>query len=417
MVRKGRNPFLTQVFRTFAYNPIPLIDKIMGYQASIDLDSKVREFLTAHENEKRQVILNHIFEQLYEAIESTIRSYLYYQNIDVKALGDQFYDTVFFHVYQKVFALESFLVKLQKFDPSRKFQPWIKTVIRNTVRDWLRKVDPATKMSNRDTLDDVIKNDRTQVHLDEPEGGRAGHPVRRHAVIKGRSEHACESELIDRLEVQHRMILKLRYIAIIDMSSSELEEAKRISRKPLAQIHAEIKQLAHRQRTSKDMEAYHLSAIQLYSLHFFILKDEKQLTAARKRLVDLCYSEQKLMSIEREAQAITFKGIKTDRQHLLGLRKKVNDNETLRNVEVQLMELEYLHAHKRYVYDYEKYKNLVNSFVNGKQYRALEISAQDIAKLLKITEQAVYSRVNRAKKELGVVLVKNGLNRKDERKD
>jgi DNA-directed RNA polymerase specialized sigma subunit len=54
------------------------------------------------------------------------------------------------------------LNKVEKYDVEKgQFLIWLKTVIRNTVRDWLRKVDSENGLSNFEKLShlgDVYKN-------------------------------------------------------------------------------------------------------------------------------------------------------------------------------------------------------------------------------------------------------------------
>ena len=115
------------------------------------LKALVEEFNSQANLSLKESILEKIFTHFYVHFDKTIRSTLIYNGIPYEP-SNSYYELVFTEIYHRIFSLASFEYKLKNFDFGRPFIPWLTQITRNTIRDWLKKVNDDCGMNNREIL-------------------------------------------------------------------------------------------------------------------------------------------------------------------------------------------------------------------------------------------------------------------------
>ncbi len=347
------------------------------------------------------------FTRFYNEFDRTIRACLYSRQIDVSTMPEELYDAFFFQIHEAVFFLENFIKKLKKFnskfnpdsDPETALARWLRQVVRNEVRDWLKKKD-LSGLSNKDRIKLGIDIENARVPLEEQQYAPKGRRVEMVGETSPRSLGGAGEKLLERLEERHRVSLRIQFIAHVHPPSSDIDFIAREAGKSKEEITYEVSNVRKELRQKKIYKEHEIKLLQMESLRIMILNSEKRVYALEKKLSGMGCSDDDLQIIREKASTRTFKEIDKRTNHLKTPRTRPARSRTASSTYRKLEEYAFMRACKRHMKNQRMNVELARQYRTGELFRKPRPNARQLGRIFNCSEQAIYNRLNRAKKAL-----------------
>jgi len=346
------------------------------------------------------MILDEIFSRCYEDFDKAIKAYLACCGFDINSERfDQLYlEWIFPDIYDRVFCPHIYMEKIVKYDSQKSFFTiWFKTVIRNTVRDWLRKVDDKTGLSNferlRETVDLYKKTEilgyESEFADDWPDSDTGDKNLKLWSIFSA-------------LKPKYRTILRVCYLAYIDLTPHDVESISQISKKGEMIIEQEITDIKDQLKNGKSY-AESLKILNKINSETFSVKlknSEQQLYQVRNILEAFGTSEKEIKEVEELAIRKTQKAIGEEQKQIRKTPKGGNNCDN--NYTAEFLNLainQYMLAYKECVKYRKKQENYIELLKTGKVFKA-QPSRFQLASLYNKNEQFVDNLKVRAKQSL-----------------
>ncbi len=379
----------------------------------------VEKFLCREDNDMvKTKIRDELFGRYYKRFDSQIRFILTIKEIPYGE-GEEYYERVFWEIYERVFLISVLEEKLPKFDSHKGFfKGWFLKTITNEVRDWLKKLNFETELSNEETLKIITnKRDKEQsldapVKIKENEDGVTGYEVisskdNLPEEILLKKEKKEEKELIHQaindLTDDHRVIIRLNFIAYEQLEDKDIIYISKATGRPEEEVRKSINSLKDRLRGSNKFGEGENKKLQIVSLKLKIENLQRKAFIIKEELeaFDCC-----LGRIEEEIEGLYLKDIEEMRKRLVQehnreeFRKKEKYEKKIdvsKNwIDIQLLNLKEILKRLRTIK--EKRERILKSYLAGKYY--VNPTYEDITYILDIEAGTVGSRINRAKEAL-----------------
>jgi DNA-directed RNA polymerase specialized sigma24 family protein len=282
--------------------------------------------------------------------------------------------------------------------------------MRSEVYDWLKKVDPATKLSNYEMLKDIAGTRAKEDSMDKPRDEQHQREPTEIACInyEGRFLEKAAAEkrkskqlrsLIDGLPDSQRVLLRLQFIAYKDLSPEDIAYIARKTGISTDEVRIEINGLRTSIRESDRFKEYEKRKLLLISLGLKEENLERKLCFGRDRLQALGCNN--LEEIEGDIEDLTLKNIT---ENIKAMKEQLSGR--FREREGRAIELCYL--------DYEKFRHkevlkrlqitrrkrekILTAYKSGKYF--VWPHYKRMAAILGIKEGTIGSRKNRTKEAL-----------------
>ena len=363
----------------------------------------ISRFLQAEDNTTENLIRDEIFKRYFKDYDQTIRFVLKNRGISYRG-NEEYYNTVFTELYQRIFSLATFEDRIKQYDMVRPFHSWFAVLMRNQVIDWLRKVDHEKGLSNEQILKGISKQQWQS--LDSPVGsGEKDKLLTLNDVITSEKPLPEEDEkrkeleeTIRRLPEPFRSLLSIRFVAYKEVDNgviSYIAMKRKVSKEEAGR---EIGELRDRLRDSKEFEEQEKKEILLASLYLKAEIMEVKAKWHRKRLGDLDID--KTEEIGREITEVPL-GDLTEAKEMAIKRYKEENGSIRAWEETELAKLK--ETLKRLDNIRSKREKLLKEYYSGSYY--VRPSNKEMAGLLGIKEGTVGSQKNRAKEALRNLIV------------
>lgn len=367
----------------------------------------VRRFLKRKDKERQKALGDQIFGLCYKRFDEQIRAYLRYKDIPYE-VNEEYYNRVFDEIYPRLFTLDNLLKKLKRFDLSKEFYPWFCSVVRGEVRDWLRKVDRETRLSNEEKLKSIAQNRAKEKSLAELRGEYPEPGALDIASTACESIIPCEGErdnrirnLINALPRFQRTVIRLEFVAYGDLGLEDIAYIAKRTGKAKNEVAQEICELRESLRESPQFERNESKRLLVRSLG---LKEENLKRKAfffENNLVVLgCRS---LEGIEQGADEITLKEInRRIKSKKALLRKKSNrgGKAAVKSHESDLAKLYYMEAFKRLRKTRKEREVIIGEYRNGGYRLYSRPSTDQMASILGVKTGTIGSTKSKAKEAL-----------------
>ena len=192
------------------------------------------------------------FQRYCEKCDRRIRAILQSRGLEYSD-ANSYYNTVFFDLYGRIFEADNLIRKLRSYDVNRGvFERWLMRVVTSETIDWLRRVDPATGLSNALT---VFPD--TQVRSEpEEERGREGlaqnFPEKPSWVKDPAEEHHITHirHILSQLSDELRVTMRLRFLSYCNLETRDLTYLSESLGRQGEEISADIENLQQDLRNS-----------------------------------------------------------------------------------------------------------------------------------------------------------------------
>ena len=269
----------------------------------------VKLFRRKEGQKTRQVLRDTLFARFYEQFDKTIRAVLRSKGIPYQDT-EVYYNKVFTGVYERVFSLDLLDKKLRNFDLNRNFKPWFFAVTRGEVYDWLKKVDPKTRLSNYEILRNIAETRTKEESVDKPGDELHQSELLEKACINSEERDFEEEErneqlriLIDSLPDSQRVLLRLQFIAYEDLPPEDIAYLARENDRSTDKIQRDVKELRAALRKSDQFKEYEKKKLLVISLKLKEENLERKIFFGRAKLHGLGCN---LKEIEGDIQDMTL---------------------------------------------------------------------------------------------------------------
>lgn len=363
----------------------------------------IQLFVQTGDRETKNLIRDEVFKRYYREFDQTIRSILKERGISYRG-NEEYYNTVFTELYQRIFSLATFEERIKQYDVVRPFHRWFAVLMRNEVIDWLRKVDHEKELSNEEVLKSISK--QKWQSLDSPVGtGEKDKLLTLKDVITSEKPLPEEDkkrkeleEAIKRLPEPFGSLLSVRFVAYQEVDEgvlSYIAKKRKISKEEAGK---EIGELRDRLRGSKKFEEQEEIEILLASLYLKAESLEGKANWHRKRLGNLDINNTD--EIEREITRAPLKDLAKAKS--TAIKRYEEENGGIRAwEEAELAKLK--ETLKRLDNIKRKREKLLKEYYSGSYY--VRPSNKEMAALLGIKEGTVGSQKNRAKEGLRSLII------------
>jgi len=332
----------------------------------------VRRFLKTEDKERQKALGNQIFGLCYKRFDGQIRAYLRYKDIPYE-VNEEYYNTVFEEIYLRVFSLNRFHGKLQKFDLNKEFYPWFCSVVRGEVRDWLRKVNPETKLSNLEKLKSIAQNRAKEKCLEELRGEYPEPGALDIASTGCESTIPCEEErdnrirdLINALPPFQRTVIRLEFVAYEDLGPEDIAHIARKTGRAINEVRKEISQLRKSLRESLQFKRNESKRLLVTSLGLREENLKRKVFFFKNNVVAL--GSGNLEEFEQEADKITLKEINErikSKKVLINKKSHRGGKAAVKSHESDLAKLYYMEAFKRLRKTSKEREEIIGEYRNG----------------------------------------------------
>lgn len=372
-------------------------------------DTKLVElFLKEKDKETQQALRDTIFARFYEHFDRTIRTVLRIKGISYQ-VNEEYYNSIFAEVYMRIFSLHSFDKKLRNFDLNKNFQWWFFAVMRREVYDWLKKVDPATRLSNYEILKNIAETKAKESSMDKPGNEQYQWESPEITCTEEDTKNKQLRSLIDSLPDSQRVLLRLEFIAYENLCPNDIEYIAKETVRSTDEVQAEINELRTSLRESDQFKNNQNIELQLASLKLKEENLERKLSFARAKLQVLGCNNFK--EIEKDVENSTLKRItekiKVTRDQLRHKsKKKGSEAEAIRACYLEFETIHYMKVLKHLQIIRKKRKKILRDYKSGKYF--IRPNYKQMAAILGIEEGTIGSRKNRAKEALlrGIVALR-----------
>ncbi len=359
----------------------------------------VELFLREKDKKTRKALRDAIFARFYRQFDRTIRAVLRIKGISYQD-NEEYYNSIFAEVYMRIFCLPSFDKKLRNFDLNKNFQWWFFAVMRREVYDWLKKVDPATKLSNYERLKNIAETRAKEGSIDQPSDESHQREPLEIACTEEDAKSKQLRSLIDALPDSQRVLLRLKFIAYEDLSPKDIAYIAKETVRSTDEVQAEINELRTSLRESDQFKSNQNIELQLASLKLKEENLERKISFGRAKLQALGCNN--LEEIEKDVSDLTLKRItekiKTTRDQLRHKLKEKSKAEAIGDSYLDFETIRYMETLKRLQITRKKRKKILIAYKSGKYF--IRPHCKRIAAILGIEEGTLGSRKNRAKEAL-----------------
>ena len=370
----------------------------------------IRLFTNNEKILRRRRIRDIIFNFCYQDFDKTIRSTLQYHNVPYGA-NYSYYNSVFFDVYDRVFKIEKFDKKIRKFDSQRFFLPWLKTVIRNEVRDWLKSLDPDSGLNKKIVLrkkSEIDSTIDTNNCLDNDKSYKNSvHPLLTNFImgldpfggVKSSKSQKCLEESIGFLNIAQQTIIYFDMIAYHFFPQHIVAYISDQTQKTIDKVEADLDVLRQMLRASDKYFENKKKIRRLYTLYLEIELNEKKLHFLRKELEGLGFED--INTLELQAQSYKYK----EDVNQLVKQKKNDYHQVLKSscwdknsAFINLKKSFFIKTLVYYRENIEARNKIISAFEKGALF--IKPRSKQIAAILQISKGAVDTRRSRTEKVL-----------------
>lgn len=360
----------------------------------------VEIFLQAEDRWTRRKIINEFFKRYCLEFDKAIRFGLKYERIPYES-NTEYYDKVFTKFYERIFDIKLFEKKLSKFDLNGVFRNFFLIILKNEFRDWLKKKDPEARLTNREILREMVQAGNQTENVDTFRGETV-HEERADISLIENAKGDSILVLIERLPEPYRVLIRLRFIAYLDMAPEDIECIANDRKDPSIKIVREIETLKESMREPTGMIEMEKHELLLTSFNLRIANLERKAFYLTKKINALGYPN--LEEVEEKIDGYSLKDISMMKR---GGAKGILENSKINSSYLEGEIIQYLETLKRLQLVSNRRDRILQEKRGRKDYARPENF--QIAKILGIKEGTVGSRKNRAKeillrnlKEIGI---------------
>jgi RNA polymerase sigma factor (sigma-70 family) len=369
----------------------------MSYREFAD-NQLVETLLTSASAQEKADVAAELFKRYCEKCDCRIRAVLQSRGLEYSD-RNLYYNSVFFEVYERVFAPDSLIRKLQSYDPTRGvFARWLLRVVTSEIQDWLKRRDPETGLSHALSIfpDNLVSSDLDQNNHSTPRIDNVPSAPNRSPI------HHAMSQLSDEL----RVTLRLRFLGYCNLESHDVAYLADLSSRPAEAIRSEIDRLRQDLNTS---EAFHSAEQQ--ELELAVLTERVEYFSHKAAEVELKLETLGYTHQEIEQGRAAIENEKADSilryQDIKALQARLRTQYAARQIEAEkfareMTFLDYQKVVKRWFRVQHKKELSLHSYRAGTHMTTL--SYEQLADLLGCSSGTVSSRINRAKKRLADTL-------------
>ena len=365
--------------------------------AQADIKKLTILFLESSDPTAKRNLANKIWEKFHNKIEYLIVSYLCSKGININRMPEarrpeKYISEIYFEIYEKLFSVDGFEQKLKNYDAGKNIIPWLSTVVRNFIRDWLRRVDPECGLSNENKLRIAVLNSE----LTSSPNGSNMPPIELIADAAPQDDLPSEKNaghallgLLDQIELRHQVIIRIQYIAYIALRPKDIACLAELACKSQKKIRQEIDDLKQDLRAHpafrKNMQKLKIQE----AASFQIILSGKRVSALEKKLFSLGISPFELKKIQNTSVMMTF-------QEINKIRKRLS----MRGSEIDVAKNQYMEAYKRVQKNIQKEAEIRSLVVSGRLFQSPVPSAGQLARIMNCKKQDIFNYRYRAKKAL-----------------
>jgi len=367
----------------------------------------VHRFLKRKDKERQKALGNQIFGLCYKRFDEQIRAYLRYKDIPYE-VNEEYYNTVFEEIYLRVFSLNRFHEKLKKFDLNKEFYPWFCSVVRGEVRDWLRKVNPETKLSNLEKLKSIAQNRAKEKCLEELRGEYPEPGALDIASTGCESTIPCEGErdsrirnLINALPPLQRTVIRLEFVAYEDLGPEDVAYIARKTGRTKNEVGQKICELQKSLSKSPQFKKNESKKLLVTSLGLREENLKRKVFFFKNNVVVL--GSGSLEEFEQEADKITLKEINERiklQKVLINKKSHRGGKAAVKSHGSDLAKLYYMEAFKRLRKTRKEREEIIGEYRNGGYKLYSRPSTDQMASILGVKTGTIGSTKSKAKEAL-----------------
>lgn len=337
----------------------------------------INEILENEDPKRQKILSNKLFYSIYKSYDKWIRVTLHRYQIPYTDDWD-YYNRIFFDIYEIVF-VKRLKEILSRYNPNKgDFKAYFCVVVQNAIRDWLRKMKLPFYKKMKDVTEEAFRN---------------GMWPGIYAVLGLSSKGKVDKELyienlLESLKMPYRLVVKLKYIAYLDLNEKEIEYMANKTEAQNRDVKEKIRKLREYLVNSVEFLKSIEAAEILSSLDYRLEKQQKKLFILYQGLRESRMTLNYIESLEEQTGSLHLKEIiemfKEERRQFSKTRSGVN-----------YLKLSYQKEYKQMLSIKRRFEKMQKTAI-----KAVYLPSREIANFLGIEVNVVDTRYLRAKKML-----------------